>query len=172
MIMEDRRMALKLLYTFGIAFVGGFIGIKLKIPAGALLGAMAAVAIYNIYSSQAYIPSNIKIAAQIIIGGTIGLGFTMETVNGLKSLILPTFILAGGLAVFCSILGIIIHKTTGMDLMTALFSSTPGGLTNITTVAEAYGADIAIVGLLATIRVVTVVTIFPLLFKFLSRFAE
>lgn len=162
----------RLAYTLLVALAGGFLGVKAKIPAGALLGAMTAVGFYNIMSGQGYIPSNLKFAAQVVVGGVIGLNFSMEAIRGLKTLILPALILSVGLVIFCSLLGFIIHKITGMDLMTALFSCAPGGLTNITLIAEAYQTHIPTVALLHTIRVVMVVSFLPFIFKFLSRFVN
>ncbi|WP_315114684.1 AbrB family transcriptional regulator [uncultured Clostridium sp.] len=159
----------KIIYTLLIALLGGYIGIKAKIPAGALVGAMVSVAIYNIYTGKGDIPYNFKLLSQIVVGGMIGLNFTMDSVKQLKSLILPAVILVLGLTVFSLILGFIIHKVTGVDLITSLFSSAPGGITDMTLISEAYGADISKVALLHLMRLVTVITVMPIAIKIFSR---
>lgn len=159
----------KIAYTLIIAVIGGLIGIKLRIPAGALIGAMIAVAIFNILSGKGAMPSNFKLAAQMVVGGMIGLNFTMETVRGLKDLILPAIILVVGLTVFSVLLGLIISKLTGIDLITALFSSAPGGLADMTLISEAYGANTPNVVLLHLTRLITVITVLPLVIKKLSK---
>ena len=47
----------EIVLTVLIAFLGGYLGIRLKIPAGALIGAMAAVAILNIATGRADFPA-------------------------------------------------------------------------------------------------------------------
>ncbi|GAA0723496.1 hypothetical protein GCM10008905_16190 [Clostridium malenominatum] len=155
----------KIFYTLLIAFIGGIIGIKAKIPAGALVGAMISVAIYNIYTGKGEIPYNFKLLSQIVVGGMIGLNFTIDSVQQIKKIILPSVILVVGLTVFSLSLGFIIHKISGIDLITALFSSAPGGITDMTLISEAYGADITKVALLHLMRLVTVITIMPLAIK-------
>ncbi|SKC84791.1 AbrB family transcriptional regulator [Maledivibacter halophilus] len=162
----------KIIYTLLIAGAGGYIGIKLKVPAGALIGAMFFVAIYNVYTGQGNIPKNFKLAAQIVVGGMIGLNFTMDTVQGLKKLIIPALMLVIGLTLFSISLGFIISKLTGLDLITALFSCSPGGLTDMTIISEAYGAQTHKVALLHLIRLITVITVLPLVIKLFSQFIE
>ncbi len=162
----------KILYTLVIAMVGGILGIKLKIPAGALIGAMIAVAIYNINTGKGDIPPNFKLLAQIVVGGMIGLNFTMETVQGLKELLIPGLILVLGLTIFSLTLGFTISKLTGVDMITALFSTSPGGLTDMTLISEAYGAETPKVALFHLMRLVTVITVMPMAIKLFAKFVN
>ncbi|EQB88135.1 membrane AbrB-like protein [Clostridium punense] len=159
----------KIIYTLIVAAIGGYVGIKLKIPAGAMIGAMVFVAIYNIKTSQGYIPRDFKLVAQVVVGAMLGLNFNMESILALKKLILPSIVLVVGLTVFSLLLGILIHKITGLDLVTALFSSSPGGLTDMSLLSEAYGAQTHVVALMHLIRLTTVITVFPILIKFLKE---
>lgn len=162
----------KVLYTLLLAGAGGYVGIKLRIPAGALIGAMAFVAIYNIYTGHGNIPKNFKIVAQIVVGGMIGLNFTMESILGLKKLIVPALILVVGLTLFSICLGFLISRLTGIDLITSLFSCSPGGLTDMTLISEAYGAQIHIVALLHLIRLVTIITVLPVVINYFSQLVK
>ncbi|MFZ5967882.1 MAG: AbrB family transcriptional regulator [Bacillota bacterium] len=160
----------KMIYTLVVAFLGGFLGIKLKIPAGALIGAMVAVAAYNISGGKGYIHPNFKVAAQIVIGGILGLSFTMETLYGLKELWVPAVVMIVGLMVLSLTLGVLISKFAGIDPITALFSSAPGGLTEMVITAEAYGADIKKVALLHLMRLITVITVMPVAIKVFLKY--
>jgi len=162
----------KIFYTLIAAGIGGYLGVKLKIPAGALVGAMVFVAVYNIYTGQGYIPKNFKIIAQIVVGAMIGLNFTIEAVAELKNLVFPALILVFGLTFFSLILGVIISKLTGLDLVTALFSSSPGGLTDMSLIAEAYGAETDKVALLHLMRLITVITVLPIMIKILQNYLK
>lgn len=159
----------KVIYTLAIALIGGYAGIRLKIPAGAFIGAMFSVAVFNICTDKGYIPSNFKSVAQIVIGGIIGLNFTADTIRGLKELIAPALILSFGLMVSSVFLGFVISKATGLDMMTALFSSAPGGLADMTIISDAYGAETPKVALLHLVRLITVFSVLPFLLGWFSK---
>ncbi len=159
----------KVFITLITAGAGGLIGLKLKIPAGALIGAMVAVSVFNIFSGNARIPSELKFIAQVILGGIIGMSINMEAVKGLKTVIVPGLILVAVLFVFSVIAGLIIAKTTGIDLYTALFSCSPGGLSEMTIIADSYGADLSKVVLIHIIRIMSVILFFPVITAFLAK---
>lgn len=156
-------------YTLIMGAIGGYIGVKLKIPAGAMIGSMVAVAIFNISTSRGYVPTNFKTIGQIVIGAIIGLNFTMDSIKGLKDLILPTIILILGLTLISILLGFAIHKFTGIDLPTALFSTAPGGLTDMTIMSESFGAQTHIVALLHLVRLTTVLTVLPIVINWFTK---
>lgn len=166
----------KIIYTLLIGALGGYAGIKLKIPAGAMIGSMISVAVYNVLSQKGYVPSNFKLIAQIVIGSVIGLNFTLESFIELKKLIIPAIILVVGLTFFSVTLGLILFKITGsnlfksvaIDLPTALFSAAPGGLTDMVIMSESFGAQTHIVALLHLIRLITVLTVLPFTIKILT----
>lgn len=155
--------------TLLIAIVGGLIGIKLRIPAGALVCSMISVGIYNIFVSKGYIPGNFKIAAQIVLGGMIGLKFTNEAIKELKAMLVPAILILIALTGFCIFLGYLLHRITGIDLATALFSTAPGGIADMTLLSESYGADSPKVIVMHTMRLVIVVTIMPIVIKLLIK---
>ncbi len=163
-------MVMRFMMTLLVGGAGGFIGMKLKLPAGALFGAMVTTAVYNLMTSRGYVPPQANTMLQIIIGATIGLNFTMETLKGLGSIFFSAVVMVAGLLAFSLILGWLIHKFTGMDLITALFSASPGGLANIVLISDAYGAEAHVVALLHTLRLVSVVVFMPAIVKFISRF--
>ncbi len=161
-----------ILITLMVAFAGGLIGIKLKIPAGALVGAMLAVAVMKIGTGRGDIPYSYKILAQIVVGGMLGLNFSIDTVKGLKELIFPAMIVVIGLTLFSVILGFVLSRLTGMDLITALFSVSPGGLTDMTLISGAYGADTPTVALLHLMRLLTVITVLPTVIGALLKWVQ
>lgn len=158
----------KIVLTLIMGLVGGFLGIKLKIPAGAMIGSMIFVGGYNVLTNGAHMPTNFKLIAQIVIGCTVGLNFTMDSVLGLKKIIIPSIILVIGLTTLSIILGYIIHKATGIDLPTALFSAAPGGLTDMTIMSESFGAQTHIVALLHLIRLTTVLIVLPAVIRVIT----
>lgn len=161
---------MKVFVTLLVALVGGTVGIKLKIPAGALIGSMLLVALYNIVSDNGSIPTNLKIIAQMIMGGIIGMSFTKQSFINIKNFILPALVMVIGLVLISVVLGLIIHKVTDIDVVTALFATAPGGMSDMTIISGEYGADQSIVVTMHLIRMLTVILIVPRVIHFVDRF--
>ncbi len=163
----------KLIVTLLVATAGGLLCHQLKIPAGALIGSMVAVALLNIFFSRGFVPKNFQIVVQILAGAMIGTRITKSTILELKTIVVPAIIIVIGVVVINFTIGLLIAKFSKMDLATALFASAPGGQTEMTIAAEAMGADTPKVAVLQLLRLISVVTFLPILLKiFLSHFAK
>lgn len=152
---------MNLVITLLVAFAGGLIGLRLRIPAGALIGSILASAIYNIVFSKGYIPLNFRLTAQMVVGGYIGLSFTRTSLLQMKNNIVPILIMVVGMFVFCIVLGLIIHKVTDIDLVTSMLGTAPGGLTEMAIIGDFLGADIALVATMHIIRISSIVLFLP-----------
>lgn len=159
----------KIIFTIIIAFVGGGIGHALKFPAGAMVGAMVAVSVANILGADPRIPEFFNIAAQILIGGFLGLSVTKEVVAGLKDYTIPSILVVMILAVFGVVTGFIINKITGLELYTSLFGSVPGGMQEMVVLSQSYDVNHPAVMTIQTVRRVLIVVIYPLLVLFVSK---
>lgn len=152
------------------AVAGGLIGLGLKIPAGALIGAMVAVAVAKVTGvTSGELGTPYLIMAQIVLGAIIGSEFDGETLRVLKTawasgLIIVTSLSLGSLAI-----GWVVAKITGLDLPTALFSSMPGGMSQITAAAEGMGADARLVATFHLVRLVVITAVVPFIAKWLTR---
>ena len=82
----------KIIITLLLATAGGLTGYKIGIPAGAFIGAMVFVAVYNIITNNSMVPVPLKMAGQIFLGASIGAGITMNTIKGFKELLIPILI--------------------------------------------------------------------------------
>jgi membrane AbrB-like protein len=160
------RIALTLL----VAFVGGYVGLKLKLPAGALLGAMIAVSVANLAAGFAgEIPREFRTIAQIVVGGMLGLSITRDTVTGLRSMALPVVVLVVFMIGVSLVAGLMISRLTGWDKATAFFASSPGGMTEMILTSMSYGADTATVALLQLVRMLAIVSFMPLILRFVLK---
>jgi hypothetical protein len=155
----------RILSTLVVASIGGLVGIKLKMPAGAMVGAMVAVGLANIIGFRSTMPPYFRTAAQIVVGGMVGLSITRDTVMGMKTVAGPAAILVVSMIGFGLMAGWIIAKVTGMDMVTAFFSSTPGGMMEMTLMAEASGGEGAKVALMQLARFIGIVLILPPIIK-------
>lgn len=162
----------RILLTLLFGAIGGYIGSKTSLPSGTLLGAMLAVGIANLSGFQGKLPPNISFITQVVIGCIIGLNINQKNVKALSELIMPSVIIVAGLIFMSIVLGILLYKFTGIDYITALFSTSPGGLSSIILITESYGAETHIVMLFHTLRLITVVTLMPIIIKWTYNIAE
>lgn len=161
-----------LIITVAIGIIGGLLFQKLKFPAGAMVGAMVFTAIFNVATNVAYLPLETKVFTQMIAGAYIGHTITKKDVIALKNIIKPAFIMMLSMIILDMGMGFIMYKMSGVDIATALMSSAPGGMMDIALLSQDVGADSSKVALLQLIRLMTVMTCFPLLIKGISKRVE
>lgn len=132
--------------TLLVGLVGGLLGHVLQLPAGALIGSLAAVAAYNVISGgRAQVPKRLRSPSRILIGATIGSLATPALLHSLGAsvgwaVLCSTAVVAVGLA-----LGALLVRITGMDGRTAMLGSCPGGISEMVAMAEESGADAELV---------------------------
>lgn len=160
----------KVVSTILIASAGGFIGLRLKVPAGALVGAMIAVALANLAGGfSGAIPREFRTVAQIVVGGMLGLSITRATLLEIRAMWLPVVVLIAFLIGMSLLAGVVLSRVTGWDAATAFFGSSPGGMTEMTLTSMSFGADTPKVALLQLVRMLAVVSIMPWIFKIVLK---
>lgn len=159
----------KTILTIIVALMGGLFGNYLKLPAGAMVGAMIFVGAANALGAQPQIPQTLNFLAQIIIGGFLGLSITKELLVNFKDYLAPSLLVVILLAVFGVITGFIVNKLTGINLNTSLFGSVPGGMQEMVVLSQSYNVNHPAVMTMQTVRRVLIVVIYPLLVEFISK---
>lgn len=149
---------------WNLAFAGAVIGVMLKIPTGAMLGAMFACGSCAVWLGKCYTcDDRLRRAAQIVLGLGIGQRMTPQIVAQLQKLLLPAIIVTVVMLVSCTLLALILNKFTGMELTTALLCSAPAGLSQIASFAEELGVDPFTAAVFHTARIVSIVSLYPLI---------
>jgi len=162
---------LPLLLTVLVAAAGCAVFTKLRIPAGAFLGAMLFVVVYNVLSDLAVFPRESITYIRIFAGALIGTNMRKSDLVQMKSILFPGVLLVFGMLALNLSLGYGIHRLTGLELPTALLGSAPGGVQDMALIADDLGADAAQVALLQTVRILAVLGLLPtLLIAFCKRF--
>ena len=155
---------IRLLITLLAGSAGGLAGMKLRLPAGPLIGSMLAVGIYNCLGFQAFIPPQARIGSQIIIGCILGLNLNRNTFMQLRSVIKPALVITVSLLICGLTIGFILFKFFGFDMYTAfLCSSAGGGVAELSILAASMGGDGPKVAVLHLIRMITVVAAVPMI---------
>ena len=143
--------------------IGGLLFTVLGVPLGWILGAMFGSAVYaNIFGIDGK-TRNIRRSGQLLIGVATAGVLTPDILNTIIGL-LPAMIAA---ALAANVIGLAfawpLGKMAGIDRMTALLSSLPAGMAEMSSLAKEVGARADIVTIVHTLRVIIVVLMVPAL---------
>jgi membrane AbrB-like protein len=147
------------------ALIGGLIFSFFQWPIPWLLGPMTAVLIVSRFNRiHFYWPTGIRNMGLIIVGYSIGLTFTKDTLITITSKLPSMAFMTVLLVLICMGMAFIVSKLSGIDFPTALTSSIPGGLSQIITFAEeSEGIDITTVTFFQVTRLLTIIFFVPFL---------
>ncbi|MGI6738530.1 MAG: AbrB family transcriptional regulator [Christensenellales bacterium] len=158
-----------MLLTIIFALIIGLGFYKLKVPGGLMIGAVIGSCAYNVISGDAYIPSEAKFVAQIIAGAFVGAGVNREDLKQMKSIFKIALFVISSYFVVNVVSGILISRVGGIDPLTGMLSSAPGGISDIPLIAEDMGADSSKVLVLQFIRYILGLGVFPTLINLLPE---
>jgi membrane AbrB-like protein len=163
--------ASKLVFTLLCGFIGGIIGYYAKIPAGPMIGAMLGTAVANwIGVPLEKYPSWTFFILQVILGSSYGLQLKKDTIQLLKTIWIPALTICIITMLFSILVGWLIHRLAGWDWLTSLFSSAPGGMTDVVLIARGTNAEIPKVMVLHIVRLITVILSISFLLKLFFRY--
>ncbi|MDI9521523.1 MAG: AbrB family transcriptional regulator [Bacillota bacterium] len=154
---------MSIVYTLLAAAAVGLIFSRFRIPGGIMIGAVIGACATNLILGEAQMPSFFKTAAQIVAGAFIGAGVSRSEMREMRKAFKPAVIVILGLFVLNVLSGLLIYKTSSIDLLTALLCTTPGGISDIPIVAADMGADASKVLVMQFVRYVVGIGIFPTL---------
>ena len=156
-------MTTKYFKTFFVGGIGGWLFSLLHFPIPWLLGALASISVLRIgLNKEIYWSKQIRNAALIILGYMMGRTFTPEIGQNILSLVPILILVTFANIILCIIASLIMWKFTKANLATSLFGSMPAGLAQVATICEKEeDADIGIITLMQSIRLITVLVIVP-----------
>ena len=159
--------------TVALAAIGGLVGARLKIPAGAFLVPMIAGSILHAAGLiRIELPEWLLAASYGLIGWQIGLGFTRRIVlhasRALPQILASIFVLLA----FCGGLALLLNKAVGIDPLTAYLATCPGGMDSIAIIASSAKVDLPFVMALQTVRFCLVIAMGPSLARFVAKRAR
>ncbi|WP_162924313.1 AbrB family transcriptional regulator [Rubrobacter indicoceani] len=158
------------LVALAIAVLGAWLGLKSRLPAGALLGPLV-LGVIVVESGTVFLtpPPIIPEIAFATIGAYAGLLFDRPSVAQVARF-LPWLILSNVLLMIaCAALGLVLAFILETDILTAYLATTPGGLDSVTVLALESNADISLVTAIQTLRIFTVIVAGAALGRFLSK---
>ncbi len=154
-----------LLFLLGLA---GWILLKIiHVPVPALLGTIIVIGTLRLIEYPLpTAPSFLSPLVQLMLGLFIGARFNRDVFQHLKGMIVPILIIISWALTVLFIVGFFLSQITSLDLYTAILSSSVAGLPEMTVLAMATGAEVIVVVLAQTLRMIMTVVTFPLIFKY------
>jgi membrane AbrB-like protein len=158
--------------TLVVAFVAVTVTLRLRVPAGPLLGPMVlGASLHAAGLVHIDVPPPVLEAAYVTIGLSIGLRYTRETV-GYALRALPQLLLSTGVLIaLCCLSAALLKAVAHVDALTAYLATTPGGLDSVTVIAIGSGADVPLILAIQAVRVFLVILSGPPLARLIARMA-
>ncbi|MEN1761998.1 AbrB family transcriptional regulator [Anoxynatronum sibiricum] len=148
----------------GICLMGYLIAFILGLPAPGLFGPMLTVLMCRGMGVEtAVLPGTTVVAMQMLLGVYIGVGINRKSLNQLKSMVQPVIAISVWVFTTTFIMGLILGKLTGEDLMTTVLSVAPAGVSEISMLAISIDANTAYVGFFQLSRFLLTLWLYPLL---------
>ena len=161
--------SLGLLAYIGLGIFGGVIGAKLKIPAGALIGAMLTIIVFKMTMKMHWeIPKGFTFALQVFVGIMVGATFQPELFHVMKKIALPVIISCVVLVGAGVLMAIVFTRLGMLDMGTAYLGTSPGAMSALVVLALDSQAQPMLVVCFHFVRVVFVLLTAPFVFKWLS----
>ena len=161
-----------LLATLAIAVGGAVIGVKSKIPAGALLVTLfIATALAAAHIVTITLPPWLLAACYAVVGWSIGFRFTRPMI-GYAARQLPRIVASiVTLIAMCGGLAYALHIVVGTDPLTAYLATSPGGADSVAIIAASSKVDLPFVMTMQIGRAIVAILIGPALARFPVRWA-
>jgi len=165
------------LITILMIFVFGYCGYRIfdffNIPAAGLVGAMFVVAALSVFGFPfTDVPQQINTVLQAMVGIMIGSRFDRKSFELLRSLLVPALAIAVWMVGTGLIAGIALYQLTHLDLITSIFSASPGGIAEMSVIALDYDVEVSTIALLQFFRIIGTYAIIPVLGRIFSRKSE
>jgi membrane AbrB-like protein len=161
------------LATLALAVGGAVVGVKSKIPAGALLAPLFVGApLSAAHMLTITLPPWLLAICYALVGWSIGLRFTRDIVlyasKQLPRILASIFTLIA----MCGALGFALHEAAGTDPLTAYLATSPGGADAVAIIAASSPVDIPFVMAMQIGRLLVVILIGPPLARMIARWTN
>lgn len=155
--------------TLAIATAGSALAIKCHIKAGAIFGAIAFTGAFSLISQRAVFLPECRTIMQIIVGVVIAGEISVSGLRQLRNYIGPGIFMTAFLLVLNLVIGFTVAKVTKLDLFTCLFAMIPGGMAEVSTIGAELGADLPMMAVFQTTRVLISYTLAPALIPIAAK---
>lgn len=168
--MKVGSLVKRFLITLAIALSAGFLLSLTGLFLPWLLGPMAAFLILRqVTDMEFHWPKIFRTLGLLLLGVQIGASFTQESVILMVADLPYMLVMTIAVVVFSLLLGFLFQRMTRVSLSTALLGSMPGGLSQMVLISEEVkSANVTVVSIMQTFRILLIVFTVPVAAGFLS----
>jgi len=152
----------RFLLAFVVGTLGAVIFVYLRLPLPWYLGALTACLIASVLGLPIERPRPLAGPLRATLGVAVGSAFTPAILDQVGAMTASLLILVPFMILITTTSMTFYRRLAGFDRPTAFFSAVPGGLTDMTAMAEASGANQRTVILVQATRIVLIVFTVPL----------
>lgn len=155
-------LSLNLLLLALCGAIGVWGGKQLKLPSSLFLGPfLVALSAFWLLPQPIYVPQPLFIVGLLLLGLSIGLKFDGNTLKKLFKAVIIEGILVLVLIMACLGTGYTFHLITGVDPLTAILGSTPGGISAMMATVLHLGGDAGLVMAMQMTRMLLILLLVP-----------
>jgi membrane AbrB-like protein len=154
--------------TLALAALGGGIFAWIGTPLAWMLGAMFFTTAASLAGAPTHMSLNLRKVMLAILGIMLGSSFRPEIMQQAVQWLPSMGVMLGFMAVITTMSYQFFRRVAGFDQATAYFSSAPGGLTEMMTVGESMGGNVATISLVHATRILVVVGTIPVYFRYVE----
>lgn len=156
--------------VWGAVALGGLIGHLCRMPSGIMVGGMiAGLAVKIAFAPDMESSRWLSTISQLLVAGAIVFNSDVSSVKSLPGMIPVAMGYSVVMLGFGVLVALALSRFFGMDIMTSLFASSPGGLSGLGLAATESDANAPLALLFHVSRITLVLMVVPLLARYLSR---
>lgn len=128
--------SIKPLITVALALLGGYVGTKNNIPAGALMGSFIIISILSLLNIKIYHPPKYsKTLMQIGIGTSMGINVVQESIYSIVDVLVPLVVFTMIMFLTSFFNAYLFKRINNWDNTTSILAAAPAGLTPMSILA-------------------------------------
>lgn len=160
--------------TLVVAAAGAVAGVRLRVPAGALLGPMVfGVVMQNLGWLSLELPAPLLAISYAVVGWAIGARFDRDAITAAAHALPRVAAALLALIGACALLSMALARFAGLDPLTAYLAMSPGGADSVAIIAASTPrVDMAFVMALQVARFLVILLCGPALARLVARWAE
>lgn len=155
--------------TLLIAAMGGWLFVRLGLPAAWLMGAMMVTAVAAMAGVPVGLGPSLREVAFVLLGISIGSSVTPRIVQDILAWPASIALLLVSIAATMAVSSLYLERVHGWDRTTARFASMPGAFSTVAVIASSSRADLPRVILAQSLRVFTLVALMPPILSLFNR---
>ena len=156
----------RLTSTLSIGAAGGALFFALNMPLAWMMGAMVFTTVASMMGARLYVLPSLRALMVTVLGVLLGSAFTPDILDQAARWPITLAAMFLYIVLGTGILYFYFRRLFGYDRVTAYFSATPGGLSEMAIVGGAFGGDDRTIALIHGSRVLLVVLVIPFWFRF------